>query len=655
MRTLAFPVTPIAERLAIGTVALALAAIVTAIYYPALSGPFLLDDYYNLQISHLDSLSLGSIMDMLTTAAGHAAHRPISFLSFAATFATFGEDSFAFKAINLVIHLTTGALLYFLTRRLLQLLVPQYSPGQHRLIAVLAAGLWLIHPMHVSTVLYIVQRMAQLSALFVTVALLSYLGLRHAIHDRRTPRALAYGGLFFLATTLGLMSKQDAILLPAYILCIEIAAHYTPNAAMRDRPIRWLVGLLGVLPIAAGATTALVMHDFILATYEKRAFTLDERVATQLRVLWDYVRQLTIPRLSEFGLFIDDVTVTDFRQLPTYAALLAWIAALAGAFSLRRHTPLILLGVLWFFAAHALESSIIGLELVFEHRNYLAAYGVTLIIAHLACRWEGPRARLIAATAVIGLASLYTVQLIARVQTWSDYHLLTYTAVQEHPESDRAHATYSDLLFRMGRHEEGLEQLRQGYDAAPYDAGYPVVILTKACKYKLFEPKMYNATVTALRTKQISAYAINGIRTLQQQVMDGMCDNISPTHMLTLLNSTLTNIESRAPDRYEATLYWLRGVLYTNALERHETAVKDFARAIAIRPRWQKPWSGRIRTLVSLRRPDEARAVFEELKTRFPLISPFTHDELDQLRQVVEDAERKIRSPSRRPRTTADE
>ncbi len=51
------------------------------------------------------------------------------------------------------------------------------------------------------------------------------------------------------------------------------------------------------------------------------------------------------------------------------------------AFLLRRRYPLLLLAVLFFLVGHSMESTLIPLEMVYEHRNYLPGMLVCLALA----------------------------------------------------------------------------------------------------------------------------------------------------------------------------------------------------------------------------------------------------------------------------------
>ncbi len=150
-------------------------------YGSALHGPLFFDDVPNL-LENASVQIVGGTFDewriaALSSDAG-VLHRPVAMLSFALNHALSGAFSaFSLKATNLAIHLAVAALVYWLARALLHTPALRGSlqgAGQRQLVAMLAAAIWLLHPIHVSTVLYAVQRMAQLSALFTLAGLLLF-------------------------------------------------------------------------------------------------------------------------------------------------------------------------------------------------------------------------------------------------------------------------------------------------------------------------------------------------------------------------------------------------------------------------------------------------------------------------------------------------
>ncbi len=198
-----------------------------AVYTPGLSGPFFFDDIFNIQnnpnlrLAQLDPEALR--LAAFSTDSGPF-QRPISMASFALNFYFFGEGAASFKAVNLGIHLLNGVLIFLLSRLLLRQAARRADLRLRGDRAGLAAGLiaavWLVHPLNLTGVLYAVQRMTSLSALFVLLALLAYLQGRLRLPDRRLQGValLAASALFWLC---GLASKENALLLPWYIFLIE--------------------------------------------------------------------------------------------------------------------------------------------------------------------------------------------------------------------------------------------------------------------------------------------------------------------------------------------------------------------------------------------------------------------------------------------------
>ena len=109
-----------------------------------------------------------------------------------------------------------------------------------------------------------------------------------------------------------------------------------------------------------------------LQGYEGRPFTLGQRILTQPRVLLIYLSQLFYPVPHRLSIEHDIVLSTSLlHPWTTLPAIVITILLIGLGISQIRKRPLLALSVLFFFLNHAIESSILPLELVFEHRNYL--------------------------------------------------------------------------------------------------------------------------------------------------------------------------------------------------------------------------------------------------------------------------------------------
>jgi hypothetical protein len=231
-------------------------------------------------------------------------------------------------------------------------------------------------------------------------------------------------------------------LVPLFFLVIEITIFQfaTPQVRMR----RLLFGFHGALVLLPGlvALAYMAIHpEFVMSAYRLRDFTLGERLLTESRVLWLYLGMIAYPRSSTMGLFHDDLPISHGLLDPatTLLSILGLLALLGTALWARRRAPLLSFGLLFFLAGHVLESTILPLELAFEHRNYLPAYGIILIGMHALL--PGPRSashgRLRQGAALAIMLLLGSVTAI-RAHHWGNLDLLAYTEAAHHPQSPRA-------------------------------------------------------------------------------------------------------------------------------------------------------------------------------------------------------------------------
>lgn len=363
---------------------LLLAMIACLPFLPGLSGGFLFDDKPNIvqnfgvQIAGIDHYSLWAAAKSFPGGPGL---RPLSMLSFALDFWLFGLDPVAFKVTNLLVHAITCIALTGLVRRLL--LLANYSQRDARLYAFGLAVAWGTHALQVSSVLYVVQRMQTMSTLFVVLAMSAYVQARQAQIDGAAQRKFWLRVLLFWG--LALACKEDAVLLPGFTLLIELTllhfrAKVTPVGAMLQRGYLFLV--------VAGVSFFLgivLPHFWVESSYPGRDFNTPERLLTQGRVLAVYVRQVVWPALDGLPFYYDNLLPSRglLDPVSTTWSIVLHFGLILWALLWRRVRPLFALGVLLFYAGHAITSNVVGLELAFEHRNHFPLFGLLLAIGDL--------------------------------------------------------------------------------------------------------------------------------------------------------------------------------------------------------------------------------------------------------------------------------
>jgi hypothetical protein len=400
-----------------------LASITAAVYVPGLGGGFLFDDYPNISDNPAvqpREISLASLAGAAMSSPSSELKRPLSSLSFAMDYVMAGELSpTSMKATNIAIHVLNGILLYFLFVCLLGYRAANdrrpVNEGRIALYAGLLSLAWLLLPINLTSVLYIVQRMESLANLFVLAGLLGY--VRARLRMQREGRGLAAACAWTIVPAgLGVLAKETSVLLPLYALCVEaFVFRFRRGDSSQEidrRLVSFYVLVLGV-PLLAGL--AWIGPGLLEArTWATRDFTLRTRLLSETRIVLDYLRWTIAPSRDELSFYHDDFVASSGWLNPpsTMLSALGLLALLIAAWRMRRTLPLATLGIAWFFACHTLTGTVLPLELIYEHRNYFASMGIVLAVAELlrfaeqACRARAPGLRLLAALPRIAGAGL---------------------------------------------------------------------------------------------------------------------------------------------------------------------------------------------------------------------------------------------------------
>ncbi|NMH16423.1 tetratricopeptide repeat protein, partial [Tepidiphilus sp. B18-69] len=431
---------------------------------PGLTGGFLFDDAPNLQ----DLSAYGGVTDWGTFRAfvfggwSGPTGRPIALASFLLNDNAWPSEAASFKYTNLMLHLLAGALLAWAALQLCRF----YGLDERRAqwTALFGSAAWLLHPFFVSTTLYPVQRMAQLAALFSFAALAAYLHGRRLFAFR--PRAgLAWmGSALALGTLLATLSKENGALLPLLVLTVEFCA--PPGQPRLPLAFR---ALFLWLPSLAVLGYLLRQIDFTPGLWPDRPFDQPERLLTESRILWDYLGNLFLPRIEGSGLYHDHIPISrGLFDPPSTAWALAGLAALlAAAFWLRRRAPFFSLAVLFFFAGHLIESTWLGLEPYFEHRNYLPAAFLFLPLARgfdWLRRYVSSAAIALFAFAILGTLAFLTHQ---RATLWGDAEKLEIYWALAAPDSPRAQNALANYYTRHGQADEADAVMRSAIQKMP--------------------------------------------------------------------------------------------------------------------------------------------------------------------------------------------
>lgn len=354
------------------------------VYWPAIHGPFLLDDSY-LTYMRPDAASL-HFRDWIRQP------RALLFITFWLNYQQSGtQDTFGYHAVNVLLHFANTIFIFLTVRKLIGWAGVEEWRG--RVLTLFAAGLFLLHPLQTESVSYIASRSETLSVFFVLAALVVFLYRTGA--TLTIARVLALLALFAAAA----LSKEHTVVLPALFILTDYYWNFefSPSVIWRN----WKL----YLPIAAGAVLALgtilrTLRGNQSAGFQIQGLTWYQYFFTECRVIWDYIGLYVFP----FGQNLDpDIDIS--RSIISHGAIIglaALIAVSVLAWIYRRRFPIASYGWFVFLILLAPTSSFAPLrDPMAERRLYLPFIGLLLITVEFLRRWKASRNTLIGVLALL--------------------------------------------------------------------------------------------------------------------------------------------------------------------------------------------------------------------------------------------------------------
>ncbi|TLM65402.1 MAG: tetratricopeptide repeat protein [Deltaproteobacteria bacterium] len=422
-------------------------------YLNTLDVPWYFDDTNNIVDNPL-------IRDLPRAARDIFVSRGIAMLTFALNFRFGGLDTTGYHIVNLGIHAACVLVVWLLLRRLLDRTAQRWAlPG---------ALLFAVHPVQTQAVTYVVQRMTSLAALCFFSAVLCYL-LSLDDADRRR----AWYGLALLGGALAVLTKEQTAVLPLVLLAVERC--FRPGRGWRRQLLSllpfcavpaWKAVEMLLLPVWRGDVAATVRYADQLQSMQN--VTPLRYLFTEFSVLWHYLKLLVLPvgQRLDYGWPVVDTLLT----LPNIAALLGLLIIGGVAWRVRHARPLAAFGVAWFFLALAVESSLIPLDPIFEHRLYLPMFGMVLVLLDLLQRMPSPKMAMTVVLLVVSLLAGLTWQ---RNALWGDPVAFFEDNLRRSPNNVRVMVMLGNAYAAARRSEEGLRLIEEALRLNPsYDFAY---------------------------------------------------------------------------------------------------------------------------------------------------------------------------------------
>lgn len=467
-----------------------------SLYAQTLDDPFHFDD----AVTIVGNQAVHRLPDWPTTAKGLLAFQPSRFITnitFALNYYAGRLDTEGYHAINILVHLITallvwwmGNLLVGLTRTSLRigqspmkqsdtiskiasssakkrggLLDPAslkqlkgklestlrvaktaVSSDQDPKIPFLAALVFLAHPVNTQAVSYLSQRSEALAAMFYMASVCCYIQGRIS-GTKRTPYLVGSIVCGLLAS----FSKETAVTLPLMIIVIELFFLRTQVIVLPRQILFAVLGLVFIVLIPSAFNfnyARMLAEPHLSQSHLGDVLTLQTYLLTQIRVFVTFLRLVFIP----VGLNLDyDYPMIQTFFDPAFLGSLGVLTAIgAGAFSLKRKSPMLSFAAAWFFLT--MSSNLVPrAHVMFEHKLYLVLAG---LLPALCLGSAGlVRNRRVMTVGLFCIIVLFSVITFQRNHVWNSEIALWEDVLKRSPNKARVHLSLGTAYARAGQYD----------------------------------------------------------------------------------------------------------------------------------------------------------------------------------------------------------
>lgn len=474
---------------------LVIAVLALIAYSGSFHVPFVFDD----ESSIVANPAIRTLHGFLS-GAGYAYNprRFIGYLSFALNYKVGGLDVTGYHIVNLTIHVASAWLVYFLARLTLRTPFFGAETRLERALPLIAALLFVLHPVQTQAVTYVVQRLASLASMFYLLSVVCYIRARLFQEEQGRLVSMATMVLFLLslaAALLAMRTKEIAATLPLVVALYEFS-FFRADAKKKLFFLAPLFLTMLVVPLGmlhSGKPLGRLLSDVSELTRESHLISRGDYLLTQFSVVTTYVRLLLLPVNQNLDY---DYPVYHSLFTPRVLFSFLFLAGLAGTAiylyyrsgrargavspdgtrcGSRSPAPefrLIAFGIGWFFITLSIESSLIPItDVIFEHRLYLPSVGAFMALTTTALlifpkAKAGPRIALVCLV-LIGLTAVSW----QRNQVWADPVRLWTDVIDKSPKKIRGYNNAATALIAKGEIGEAVEKLQAALTLDPGDAG----------------------------------------------------------------------------------------------------------------------------------------------------------------------------------------
>lgn len=385
----------------------------------------------------------------------------------------FSAPSFVF--VNIGLHAIHVVLIYYL----LQTLVARLRPMREipRFVLVVATIIYAVHPIHVSSVIDVIQRRSILAGLFQSAAMLAYLHCRDAKDVGKRAR-------WIIATVaclwLGMKSRSTGLAAPLVLVTLEIVLQLAEGRSLRRLLPRVTVPVL--ICAALAFTFAWKMELFNAATLSMRSpqtMNVEADWGGRQQALFQAQAYVTYGALL-FRPTSRTLCIDHAASLKTgtpeksgfgdwFIASLHLIIIATALFAARSGLAIGALGILLFYTTQLPWLLLPHPGQVVEYRLYAAATTTSLVLLELILQLPTERFRTVATGLCLIVVIAFATTTWQRNAIFRSPVSIWQDVVDKYPGQFRSEYNLANALFRDGHYENAVLHYRNACAADSRD------------------------------------------------------------------------------------------------------------------------------------------------------------------------------------------
>ena len=438
-------VVPTQSRLKIPLFLLVLIGIIFLVYTNGLNTPFQSDDERHI-ILNPDIDNLESYLDPAIIT-----YRHINNLTFALNYQWSQKKPFGYHLLNLLIHIFTVILVYFITSVTIINCTEWGEQGAMK-IAAITTLVFGLHPIHTETITYISGRPGGLAALFFFLSILLF--LLGGLKKRKIPSYFYY--LLALTTFfIAVLCKETAITLPVIMLLYDICLMKEKNW----EPFISRFVFYALFPIMA--VLAYIQSPYAFTTLGGLLKKIN------LSLLWVQLDILKHP----LKLFLFPINLTfeyDFKNQVMWGSLIASFLLLALVLFLAikkfyLKSAILSFSSLWFLITLAPTNSVMPRAHLFSERNlYVPSFGLSLffaVILYMFLFKEEKKKNWVGISLVLAIGLVFSSLVVKRNQAYASSSSLWADTFEKTPKKLSVGKTLSIHYLMEEKYPEALKTL----------------------------------------------------------------------------------------------------------------------------------------------------------------------------------------------------